>query len=141
MKCKECGNDLQTGIQVCPYCGTSAVSAGYSARDEFKWNVQDFPKPHKKEDISIDWKTGKLIDRASNKIFDTDLNIWKDFNDNDRLMFDDAHRNYDFNEKVIQKKQFNAPVFDFSSVSSNDDFKPAGNYDKKEHKSLKLSDD
>lgn len=60
MRCKECGGPIQEGDAACSRCGSPV-------EPEFQWNVYDFPKPRKTDDIDFDWRAGEGEDapRAS----------------------------------------------------------------------------
>ncbi|NLY70664.1 MAG: hypothetical protein GX076_03135 [Clostridiales bacterium] len=69
MYCKECGSPLKKGDRVCKICGTSIDLVDENVEDkstddstskkddfsEFQWNVYDFPKPRKTDDLDLDW--------------------------------------------------------------------------------------
>ena len=84
MYCKECGSPLKEGDRVCKICGTpidivdgnvdnKSTDDSASKKDEFsefQWNVYDFPKPKKTEDIDFDW--GFSDNRMYNPSFEKD---------------------------------------------------------------------
>lgn len=141
MKCKTCGNDLQVGVRVCPYCGSSTATSRLS-KGEFKWNVQDFPKPRKQGDFSVDWNSGKIMDKSSQKIFDRDLNEWSTPKAEDIFAFGESGKTKaDTESELKNSHKEDIPAFDFSSVSGSDDFKPVGTTDGTTKKNLNLSDD
>ena len=76
MRCKVCNNELISGSRQCPHCGAVIPDEKKTFGSEFKWNVQDYPKPKKQQDISIDWKSGRIVDENSGKIYDQSLNGW-----------------------------------------------------------------
>lgn len=76
MKCKVCNHELIRGTQKCPYCGALVPPVAKTSSDEFKWNVQDYPKPKKNQDVSIDWQSGRILDKDSGMIYDQSLNGW-----------------------------------------------------------------
>lgn len=78
MKCKVCNHELISGSRQCPYCGAAVPEEKETFVSEFKWNIQDYPKPKKqqKQNISIDWKSGRILDENSGKIYDQSLNEW-----------------------------------------------------------------
>lgn len=52
MRCKECGAPIHEGDATCTRCGSPVEL-------EFQWNVYDFPKPRKTDDIDFDWGAGE----------------------------------------------------------------------------------
>ena len=76
MRCIVCNNELISGSRQCPHCGAVIPDEKKTFGSEFKWNVQDYPKPKKQQDISIDWKSGRIVDENSGKIYDQSLNGW-----------------------------------------------------------------
>lgn len=56
MNCKECGAPLLESDKVCNRCG--AETKGQTG-SEFRWNIYDFPKPRKTEEIDFDWGSGE----------------------------------------------------------------------------------
>ena len=140
MKCKTCGNDLQAGVRICPYCGSSTATSRTS-RGEFKWNVQDFHKPQKNGDFSVDWESGKLMDKNSQKIFDRDSNEWSTPKEEEVFAFAEMEKTQPDKEIESENSHKNAPIFDFSSVSGREDFKPVGTTGEAAKRTLNLSDD
>lgn len=78
MKCKKCGRELVPGAKKCPYCGTNVPAPGSRASEEFKWNVQDFPKPGSDADFQIDWGAEKIVDKNSGRTYFQKENTWKE---------------------------------------------------------------
>ena len=78
MKCKVCNHELIPGSRQCPHCGAAVPDEKDTFVSEFKWNIQDYPKPknQQKQNISIDWKSGRILDENSGKIYDQSLNEW-----------------------------------------------------------------
>ena len=76
MRCKVCNRELIEGTRRCPHCGSEIPSSDDSSAEEFKWNVQDFPKPKKKKDVSIDWKSGRILDKEAGLVYDQSMNGW-----------------------------------------------------------------
>lgn len=76
MKCKVCNNELIPGTRQCPYCGALVPVKDNTFGSEFKWNVQDFPKPKKDKGVSIDWNSGRIRDNESGRVYDQTMNGW-----------------------------------------------------------------
>ena len=98
MRCKVCNRELIEGTRRCPHCGAEVSSPDDSSAEEFKWNVQDFPKPKKKKDVSIDWKSGRILDKEAGLVYDQSLNGWTEPEDVGELFSFDTQ-----NEKLQQK--------------------------------------
>jgi hypothetical protein len=62
MNCKECGAPLLEGDKVCNRCGAETKE---QVGSEFRWNIYDFPKPRKTEEIDFDWGSGERSDGSS----------------------------------------------------------------------------
>lgn len=62
MNCKECGAPLLEGDKVCNRCGAETKGQMGS---EFRWNIYDFPKPRKTEEIDFDWGSGERSENSS----------------------------------------------------------------------------
>lgn len=136
MICKECGQELNPETRVCPFCGASVANSRRVFRGEFKWNTQDFPKAHKQNDISIDWKTGELINRNDSKGLDYSKNFEK--KSYEKLNFDFGGNEQ---EKLgSRNKKSSTPVFDFSPVVG-DSRKAIGDENAAKDIKLDLSDD
>ena len=98
MKCKTCNHELIEGTRRCPYCGSEVSSSEDSSSEEFKWNVQDFPKPKKKKNVSIDWKSGRILDKEAGLVYDQSLNGWTEPEDVDGLF------SFDTESERLQQK-------------------------------------
>ena len=71
MRCKACGRVVPDGSVRCPHCG-AYISRGGRPGEEFKWNIQEYPKPKGREpaDVSVDWQGGLLVDNESGRTYD-----------------------------------------------------------------------
>lgn len=98
MKCKVCNRELIKGTHKCPYCGAVVSSGEKTSGSEFKWNVQDFPKPKKNTHVSIDWKSGRILNKDAGLIYDQSLNGWTEPEDVSELFSFDSQ-----NERLQQK--------------------------------------
>jgi hypothetical protein len=86
------------GAKKCVYCGAAVHSSENRVGDEFKWNVQDFPKPRKKANINIDWGGEKIIDEDSGRTYFQKESRWKE-PEEAKSMF-----NFDVNHENLQEK-------------------------------------
>ncbi len=89
MKCKNCGREIPANSRKCPYC-KSAVQVSTYDTSEFKWMPYDYPNPQKTNDVVVDWKNGKILDKNAGMIYDQAVNGWiEPENLNDLFSFDD----------------------------------------------------
>ena len=90
MKCKNCGREIPANSRKCPYCN-SAVQASTFDTSEFKWMSYDYPNSPKPNEIVIDWKNGKILDKNAGMIYDQSVNGWiEPENLNDLFSFDEV---------------------------------------------------
>jgi len=102
MKCKVCESELRLGTKRCPHCGTEVPPAGKNSAEVFKWNVQDFPKPKKKTEMSIDWNEGKIYNKQSGRVYSQSSNMWSE-PEEVKTLFNFDKKNEEF-QQVLDKQ-------------------------------------
>lgn len=98
MKCKNCGRELMPGAKKCVYCGAAVPASDSQADDEFRWNVQDFPKPRKQTNVDIDWGGEKITDKDSGRTYFQKESRWRE-PEEARSMF-----NFDMTHENLQQE-------------------------------------
>lgn len=94
MKCKSCGNELNTGIKSCPRCGATVDTSNIRSEKAFDWSGFS-PQSRKKKDVSIDWNNGKIFDKTSGKVYSQKSHTWSEPEDvKDLFSFDRKNEVY-----------------------------------------------
>ena len=75
MRCKVCNNELISGSCQCPHCGAVIPTRKHSEVNS-NGTYRTIRSQKKQQDISIDWKSGRIVDENSGKIYDQSLNGW-----------------------------------------------------------------
>ncbi len=76
MKCKVCNTELASDMKKCPHCGTQVNPEEITTTNDFKWNIQDYPKPSSKKDVIIDWQTGRILDNDAGRVYEQSISSW-----------------------------------------------------------------
>lgn len=75
MYCKMCGTEINSTDLFCKVCGTKIEETesqtpsdfSESKHEEFTWNIYEFPKPRKTEDINFQWNLNNLEEKETKK--------------------------------------------------------------------------
>lgn len=110
------------GAKKCVYCGAAVPASESRAGSEFSWNVQDFPKPRKKTNVSIDWGGEKITDKDSGRTYFQKESRWEE-PEEAKSMF-----NFDMTHENLQQK-FDKKLDDLAADEPPASLRSRGNDD------------
>lgn len=145
MRCKACGRVVPDGSAKCPHCG-AYISRGGRAGEEFKWNIQEYPKPKEWEpaDVSVDWQSGQLVDRGTGRTYDQSSGSGWSEPEEVKYLFTFEPENEDLQREVDRKVDIlaeRAPKEPPAAADRGDLFTLPAQMDMKEYNSLLEEDE